>query len=762
MGIDVLILGMALVALVTSVFLIFEDGYLLNNNVDDDLISVGRVSQKMNDVRRRLEVGFAWRSIKREDIVYEGDSLFTGDDSTATVDLDQGGQLLIDPKSLVVVHTKDLQLEVDLQYGSLLGKVNKNVPILLSQNGVKRKLTATNAEIKITRSRRNKKTQVHVLKGEVQIQPVKDKPINPLANLDLEKPTPSESQVLRENESLDLKTGTSRAVQNKELVLIAPTPDAILWATANQKFDFKWSILNEEEAPLDLPLTFEVSRDPDFKEMVLKKNLKGKLIRVGETQLAEGNYFWRVSPVGGDTKSKSLTLANGDQLTASEVQRFTVYENLPPTLLSPQLGEVIQFDPDTGETAKQVDLKWEQLSPADHFEYQIQKIEEELNPPLTTELSSATTGLLAAGIYQWRVRGHHPTRRHPPWSSWSKFIIQEGARTPEIPIISNPELSYVIPRQVLDRLPASLAPNQTVPTPEDIESFRWDPVPNSVHYDVEVAKDPSFEHDVQQYSTTQTSFVPKRIAPGSLYVRIQAMGRDQKVSGKSKPGELLVRLAAPHLDPVPPVVDQFKNQEELKKGNHQLSFSWKPQPYVDQYEFIWGADANFIRSKSFNLKSPSHSLTVSNPADYFYKVRSLASDGSPLSDYSATMVASYNKELLPPPVIPKKIEPPLASPILIEPENKTKVVSVSDAPLYIDFKWKSPSKVDHFTLQIATDSGFTQILSETTTQALRYAYRQKIPSTQIYWRVKGHFGKRSSNWSSAHSIHLLQYKDDDR
>src|SRR5687767_13485824 len=118
-GADGVILVLASILLVGSVYLLFKD----IGGLDDysKLTPVGKFASSRNDVRRKVQSGFSWGNVSEADIVYEGDSVFTGDESEANIALDNGATLTVDSKSLVVIRTQSGRVAFDLQYGSLAG-----------------------------------------------------------------------------------------------------------------------------------------------------------------------------------------------------------------------------------------------------------------------------------------------------------------------------------------------------------------------------------------------------------------------------------------------------------------------------------------------------------------------------------------------------------------------------------------------------------------------------------------------------------------
>lgn len=85
----------------------------------DDRAPIGRIALAENDVRQKDGGRYAWRAVPATTKVADGDSIFTGEKSTATVELSNSLNLRIDPQSLVRFRVYKGEQATELNAGSL-------------------------------------------------------------------------------------------------------------------------------------------------------------------------------------------------------------------------------------------------------------------------------------------------------------------------------------------------------------------------------------------------------------------------------------------------------------------------------------------------------------------------------------------------------------------------------------------------------------------------------------------------------------------
>ncbi|RYZ69821.1 MAG: hypothetical protein EOP05_14250, partial [Proteobacteria bacterium] len=323
LGVDSLILGVASVTLAASVFFLFQDGYLFSDPAAANLIPVGTFKTSNNDVRRRVDSGLTWSNIDAPDRVYEGDSIFTGDGSDASITLDNGNVIKVDPKSLVVVRTRGNRLELDLQYGSLQGKITGSEPIIISQNGKTQELGgASGSEIRIVKPEASKQTRVQVTHGQVSVKSAESK---------------APAKVVKTNEVLAIHQDTAESVVEKStLTLLEPVNGKAVWLPMSASLNFKWLA---EGTAASRPLRIELSRASNFSNPFYSGEVRGGQFAMTGEKRPDGPFYWRIKPQGESASLPAFA---------------TAYADVPPLPVLPIDQQAYFLDVEKGEKSKSV------------------------------------------------------------------------------------------------------------------------------------------------------------------------------------------------------------------------------------------------------------------------------------------------------------------------------------------------------------------------------------------------------------------------
>ena len=744
LSVDTVILTTASFVFATSLFFLFQDGAMLDGGDRSNLTAVGTFKISSNDVRRRLDSGMTWSNIDAPDKVYEGDTIFTGDKSEASVTLSNGNVIKIDAKSLVVIRTKGNKTEIDLQYGSLQGKIESADPIVITQNGKQQELGGSNgSQIRIVKTEKAKTVRVQVTKGEVTVKQ-KDKP----------------NEIVKQDETVQIHETTAPVVEKASVVLLTPVDGQSQWLAMGAPLKFAWRSTGAAKAGRS---RLEFSRDGQFETPTYSAEVSGDAYSVADTNVPQGSFYWRVKPASGEPSLPA---------------NASVYADVPPMPVLPKDAQVYLLDSQSNETTKAVYFTWEDKSNSTEYEFQLAR-DKEFSAVLQSKKGKEKVQRivdLAVGEYYWRVVGRHPKRLSAPWSRTMAFSIREGAKAPKAPVVASSELNYTIPNSLLSRVPASVLSSGRGVKPEGLTPFKWTGDENAQSYEVEVGVDASFANSVRYDAEGATSFAPQEVRPGALYMRVRAKSADGRVSPVSTVTKLNVALQAPQLEKIKPVTSVFKSADELQKATHDFRLAWTPQPFADAYELQWGVDAEFTKSKKFKVKETSRELKVSKAQSYAARVRSLDASGNPISGYSSVEFANYKKDLvLPKPVakLPVKIvEAPRAPaaerddrlggmvltipvPQLKEPAVATALISLEDAPTFVTFKWKAYKNATFYTIQISEDADFTKVVSETESKSPAYVFQKALPEGKVFWRVRAHMKSGFSQWSDPYDINVI-------
>lgn len=719
---------------------------------------VGRFATARNDVRRRIHSGLTWSSVSSNDRVFDGDSIFTGDSSTASIELENGARLEVDPKSLVMIRVRDPELHLDLQYGSLIGRVDSRVPIFFLQGGHAQEITGPSAEIRIENEGRGGDSRIHVIKGQVRIRKVAADPATRASTRKAPASALEESQErprwLNENEIALFKDQAPPVVQKESFQLLSPPDGSSMWAGLGQRVQLKWKSSAKDHR-------IEIATDPTFVKPTFKSPAAFEYTLTAE-QLPSGTFYWRIVPETPGRRSEP-----------SRPARLTVYPDVPPQPLFPTDRQEFAYDAQSAETGKQVLLSWEDKSGSEKFDLEL-AADETFSKPIFLKQLTATnekSPKLAEGSYFWRVRGLHPQRAKAPWSSTMRFSVTEAAKQPDAPRLTRQLIDYEIPLSVLEQAPPGTAYGGRGLAAENMTPFEWQADANAEGFEVELASNPDFRNSIKFENGKETKFAPREIMPSALFVRVRAKGKKGLASPPSEIGRLEVRLPAPKLEPIPSVTTKFATEDELQRGRQVFAIKWSKMPFASSYELNWGADRDFTTSRKFRTKDGFRSVTVTKPGKYSARVRAIGPDGEALSPYSEARDVEYSKELTAAPVkiaksVKRSSDSPKTSttrkpsavrmaPEILEPKPATSFVSIDDANPLINLKWRKSVGAEKYEIEFAEDADFSKPIDKFETTETVYTVKSNLPEGRLFWRVRALGETSASEWSKTFDLIVL-------
>lgn|GEM_PF-2537480 len=118
------ILSAALLLLMLMLYLMYDDSLLFRDNRNASLKTIGKLETTQFDVRRKISKQFLWKSARSDDSIHQGDAIFTGEKSKATIRLNDGRTLTVAENSLIVFDNLGDQLNLDLRFGKLAGTIS--------------------------------------------------------------------------------------------------------------------------------------------------------------------------------------------------------------------------------------------------------------------------------------------------------------------------------------------------------------------------------------------------------------------------------------------------------------------------------------------------------------------------------------------------------------------------------------------------------------------------------------------------------------
>ncbi len=700
--------------LLISVGLLFNDSWF--NSIDDSgLTPIGIVKESSSDVRRKVNDGLSWGSVSLNNRIYEGDSIFTGEGSTTEIMLDGGGSLKIYEKSLIVVKTKDGKLELDLQYGNVVGDV-KSQQVVILNNGERTELDQTSEPI-------NLKREENQLSQKVSIG--------------------SSAQPVAEGPKLSI-------------LLESPSADARIWKQEQDALQFSWTTKKDIDS-----LKVEFATDSTFVNKLGEFDAENNDFALTNLPPNDGFLYWRVR----DAERKNFSVP----------RKFFVYPDRAPIHAVPENGR--EFVMEDSQDEIPVSFNWDDESGSKEWKVQISKDDKFTNVVDELNLSKrrAQSKPMAPGKYYWRVSGLHPLRKNSPWSDpWSFQLINFRKLMP--PIIENKYATYEIPTPLLQKAAASNSKGPIAIEASQAPQLRWKQAPNVKSYVLEVASDKDFAKPTK-VRMNKLAFVLDKVAPKTIHWRVRSVDNTGKMSEPSESGEMIIGVPAPRLQPLAPVVQKFKDKKLSDQAKAQAELKWTPSPFAAAYEIEAAKDPSFKTSKKMVQKDQRGEKAISIPTagSFYFRVRALDAKGSPVSAYSTAQKFDYQKELALPPIpvqpeVPRtiaaipnpEVKPDLgvsklAPPQLRDPNNNTSVVAFGSSPVFLNFRWRAVEGAKNYKVEISSSPTFGEVLAEYKTLETNYFFEKTLPAGNLYWRVRAELASESTEWSKP-NVFTVSYK----
>ena len=407
----------------------------------------------------------------------------------------------------------------------------------------------------------------------------------------------------------------------------------------------------------------------------------------------ETRYFWRVNA--------SNSFGTSDW---SEAWSFTTAIEAPdaPVLIRPDNG--------ASDQDVQVDLFWQiplrgktfqvQVTSDSLFEQGFVFDEEGILTP-----SSTITNLGNNTLYFWRVRA----RNAGGYSDWSAvWTFMTKPLPPEAPFLLTP---------VTDAVGVPVNPQ-----------FTWEAVESAKTYSMQLSEDSGFSTlllDAKNIPFTRYGY--SGLSEGSSYYWRAAAQNSAGSSAwsesrrftvtRGKPGVPLQRSPADGAVEVPVLT----------------VFTWDAADKADSYRLQISRFADFaaIDIDRAGLTGVIHTLTSSLPPQAMRYWRIAAENEAGQGPWSPAWSFTTGDQ-------------PLEAPLLLLPEDRAQM-----QPVALDLQWEGMPAAESYTIELATDAGFSQGLLQQSGVLSTSLFVDGLENEQTYfWHVRAVDGQRTSPWSA--------------
>lgn len=695
-----ILIGAVLFLLLFSYFL-YDDSLLFSKGNDSQSEMIGTVSNSLNDVRRKGNETFAWLPATKQDQVYQKDSVFTGEKSTAVIRLKDGTLIEIQPNSLVTLNIKDGQMSLDLRYGNMIGQVSKDSNLVVQSGGESFKLDgkAGNSSIEFSKSRSG--------------------------NLDLNLISGSNNALKKGGQAVQLKPKAK-----PEIKLLSPLGKKLAQTKVEDEYNFTWSGKGDIAR-----YEIQISADQNsFDKDIVSQFTRDQNIKLGDFE--PGLYGWRVR---GYDKANQLVVT-------SAVQNFMIAHLPPPQITSPVSQSQVNLYLKNPAQPPQLETKvtWE----SKEFAYPKYRVQISSQPDFSSNLKDvetvaleSLTPALAKGSYYTRVRGIDVQNKlASEWSTPVAFNLDvlQPKNELQAPILVKKTISFKAPKRE-DRSPAALS---AAPV------FEWKPVMQAKKYKLQIAADKNF-NSAKTYELSQTKSAWSQYQPGEYYYRVYSVDENENMSPASVIGKANIFTEDLFLNNIP-AVKLRKSEEHPTPIPQNAKISWNEVPQAKSYQVELSSDKNFTQVQKFNFSSPNGEIQIPAPGAYQVRVKALNDQNKPISDNSNIQEVSYI------------FANALAAPKPREPFNQASIFLQQELTPFVWIEWKKVKGAANYRLEVSHSPDFSSPFVAKVTSESRFLIKEKMPLGKIYWRVRAEESSEAneSEWSETREFTLYHKKNE--
>ncbi len=700
MGIDKYLIYLSLCGVFLFLHLLNDDS-LFEKTKEANGKKIGNITKPIQDVRRRTKNEFSWLPINNNDLVFLGDSIYTGDKSTVTVSLDNGVNLLVDPDSLVVLDPNSDDVKLNLKFGNVKGKLANNTNSSINLNINDQELKLDGASVEFTLEKKNTaNVQLKVIEGNAKITEAVSKKQFAL---------PKKHQVKFNREIASIQNLKAFEEEIEFVRIEQWGMDKSFWLNEKQPLKFLWQV----EGLVD-HYEISIAQKSNMKEPLVKEVIKVN----GFSWLPNfdnGTIFWQIKAFKDKTKFVESPIIHWDIgiLSAPEWENIENPKVISKIDLSesmnPQNESIKVLRWNTKLKSQLYRLEWSK-----NFDFKEKSsIELKDNKWLIPNLD--------VGKYFLRVRSESIGR---PASIWSSPLVLK----------------------ILDKDPDGLiSPTLAVSEVETLEkvepmNVNWQSQEKTNLYSVELSDQIDFSKIIQSITIKGSTWKASPLSKGTYYLRLFPL------SDKGRRGPVSKTLVW-HSRARGPVWSYAKNELKIiiprDKEDKLMSFpetflSWNVsgQKNVKEFLLTHSVSDQFVNPTEIKVSTNQFKLIQWNPGEYYFKVKAVFNDQS-TSLFSSALKLSVIEDGLFEWRAPQWLTEGIDS--LLDTDSKVNA----------QFQWKKLEKINNYKIQISEDREFQKILIDQQLVKNNFQHTMTVPG-DLFIRVSGVTEKgRVGPWSKS-------------
>lgn len=739
-SLDHWIVASATVVLGAALYLLFDDRWLfqIGQRQYQDLEAIGKVVEQKDDVRRKIRNTFSWDRVVENADLFEEDNLFIGDSSEATLKMGNGADLEIGPNSLIALKRGKAvdSVVVDIRYGSFAGKIENNQKIQVIHGGEVTEIAGQGSAF-LLNTREQEGVEISVVAGAAKIA------------------SASSSVEVTKNQSTQIsRLGTIGQIRENPIELASPSHSAVLWKKPDDPVEFRWLA----KRPFSR-FEIQVALDPRFSRLIYKNEAAASPLMAKIPQ-PNGALYWRV--FGLERESQEGERKEG----SASVGRFSLYENSPPQLRYPGIGEKVFLNikrekgdaTAQGNLQREVRLGWVHPGVVRTYRLQLGRDRDysESIADVLTPATSQLTAPLSPGRYFWRVKINEAkgfsASQESGWSESGNFEII--ARNLDKPLASPDLKSPEIFRVRFDYYTVSdeKGPREEKVLVSSPPLIQWSPVADASHYYVEIAKEQDFGNSLVSSPTAGPHFRWDNPELGGYYWRVKAVDVLDQPGESSPVGRFQVIKEPPQVpELLEPQIERVLPLGELDPGSpeRKVELQWSSVQGVKEYHVVLSEQRDFSQPLLDQRVRQDQTLwMMKRPGNYYWQVQSIDGQGD-RSEYSRVGVIKILPADIPAPIVTAK--------------DAIRVISDSDLlnPVYgsplknpPQFSWEKSSFVNEYEMEISLHEDFKKPLLRKRSQKSQFLWTEATAGF-YFFRVRA-FGNNGkiSGFSEVQKIEL--------
>jgi hypothetical protein len=714
---DAILIGISILGILILSFLLYDDSIIFRNNLKSKAKVLGKITTGNSDVRRKYMDNFAWLPIEDLAEVFLGDSIFTGDNSKALINLIGGANISIEPQSLIVLSMNEENLILDLQFGSMDAELlseKSNINLKMGDEEVILKGDVKPSTVSYQKKKGDVLSELKVKKGKIKMQKGKSNDAVVVAE---------SFKVVVDPELPKLKVKSVIGFKEER---IAKTK---VWVEPAAPVKLSWQ---HDGAVVGYEV--EAAEDKDFKKILVSQYTEKELLDWLPNKKID-KFYWRVKAFNPREK----------QISISEARETEVKELSSPKIIAPKAGQTFTVLRDKNDKLMAVPpvetLLDDTLVESKYLvEVSLDEKFEKVEKSLENKVKSFEIRDLSAGSFYMRAKSKSGNgsgnRPDSPWSSIVKFVIEEQE--------SQRILAPTLVKRDIETILKQVDGKFLWPTVE------WQSVRKAEKYVIEVSMDSSFKTNIFLKTITETAIEIPNLKEGKYYFRVR--GVTATIFGDwSENGTINVVQLPPGILPISDIVINIKDWKAPIPAQ-TVNLKWDNVAGARHY-LLEVANSEDFKTKivTKTVDKNNYLLTITKDQTYFARVTPLDTQSKKITVASLAQKFDFI------------VKRPLKPPTLMQPKNKMSYILYKMDIPHIWIEWSADEKASLHIIEFSKDAEFTKVKKTMEIKKTDMILDKNMLKGKIFWRVRSINEKINlkSEWSEPQVFFVVGLENED-